>query len=155
MANRKPVRYCSVPQCERPYRSNGFCGSHDEQAKRGITPVDQFKPFKRDPRRCGVRGCARDHYARGTCRVHYGICNAFSLDLKRLQDIYDAPCGICGDAEAVIHVDHDHRCCPTGRSCGLCVRGGLCGTCNMALGAFKDSQDILRQAISYLAKTTR
>lgn len=34
----------------------------------------------------------------------------------------------------VAHVDHDHACCPGTRSCGLCVRGILCPTCNTRSG---------------------
>lgn len=47
--------------------------------------------------------------------------------------------------------DHDHGCCSTkGRACGKCVRGILCGPCNMALGAFGDDPGTLRRAIAYL-----
>ena len=35
----------------------------------------------------------------------------------------------------LIYVDHDHACCRgKNRSCGGCIRGLLCHTCNIALG---------------------
>jgi hypothetical protein len=47
-------------------------------------------------------------------------------------------CGMCRELFAegqLIHVDHDHGCCPAkNRSCGNCVRGLLCHGCNIALG---------------------
>jgi recombination endonuclease VII len=49
------------------------------------------------------------------------------------------------------HVDHDHQCCPgSGRSCGQCVRGLLCHSCNTALGNFGDDVDRLHAAVRYL-----
>lgn len=43
----------------------------------------------------------------------------------------DGLCAICQIWEAT-HVDHDHKCCTTpGKSCGRCIRGLLCGGCNL------------------------
>lgn len=54
------------------------------------------------------------------------------------------------------HVDHDHACCPAkGKTCGKCIRGLLCSTCNSGLGLFKDSEEVLQNAISYLAKNRK
>lgn len=48
-------------------------------------------------------------------------------------------CGICGKASLGrrLAVDHDRRCCSGRRSCGDCVRGLLCGSCNPKTGFFE------------------
>lgn len=55
-------------------------------------------------------------------------------------------CSICNlkldESIKKLYVDHDHK---TGK-----IRGLLCGPCNLALGGFKDSTDILQRAIEYL-----
>ncbi len=65
-------------------------------------------------------------------------------------------CEICksppSQGRTLLSVDHDHKCCPKGGSCGRCVRGLLCEDCNKAIGILKESKDTLRSAISYLDK---
>lgn len=56
-------------------------------------------------------------------------------------------CAICGTTEPgrgspYFHIDHDHA---TG-----VIRGLLCGSCNMGLGRFKDSESLLVKALEYL-----
>lgn len=50
-------------------------------------------------------------------------------------------CEICrrpfGERWSRATIDHDHRCCGGKRSCGSCVRGILCTTCNTALAGFE------------------
>lgn len=74
-----------------------------------------------------------------------GACS-LSVDREWLMDLQGHRCAICGINELgdtrQFAVDHDH-------STGL-VRGLLCANCNLGLGHFKDSTDILRAALSYL-----
>ena len=60
-------------------------------------------------------------------------------------------CALCEHVPTTkaLSVDHDHRCCPGLRSCGRCVRGLVCATCNRLLGWF----DKKREAV--LAYTER
>ena len=49
-------------------------------------------------------------------------------------------------------VDHDHACCPGIKTCGKCIRGLLCGSCNSFLGRVNDDSNSL---IAYLTKYAR
>jgi Recombination endonuclease VII len=43
-------------------------------------------------------------------------------------------CKLCQRLLIKFVIDHDHKCCPSRRSCGRCVRGLLCVSCNAMLG---------------------
>jgi hypothetical protein len=59
-------------------------------------------------------------------------------------------CAICGTAASKWHVDHDHACCPSIYTCGKCIRGILCRDCNVGLGNFRDSPELIECALTYL-----
>lgn len=51
------------------------------------------------------------------------------------------------------NVDHDHACCPDGgQTCGNCIRGLLCMSCNLMLGLLKDDAGAVRRILAYLSK---
>lgn len=50
----------------------------------------------------------------------------------------------------VVHIDHDHACCPGRYSCGKCVRGVLHPSCNKAIGFVQDDPKALRALAEYL-----
>lgn len=54
-------------------------------------------------------------------------------------------CRMPFDADQPIFIDHDHGCCPAEKtSCGTCVRGLLCLSCNTALGHIERRYDLAR-----------
>ena len=50
-------------------------------------------------------------------------------------------------------VDHDHNCCPKGRSCASCRRGLICFNCNTVLGKVNDNPEVLLSMIDYLKES--
>lgn len=82
-------------------------------------------------------GRLADNYLKRT----YGITMEDKISMIESQD---GKCAICGiyEPERGFCVDHNHA---TGE-----VRGILCNDCNVSLGGFRDSVEILKRAIEYL-----
>lgn len=78
-----------------------------------------------------------------------------SEELNILADKQDNRCLICHTyfKNTKFVIDHDHNCCPGTFSCGNCIRGLLCRTCNLGLGMFKDNIILLLSAAEYLNNT--
>jgi hypothetical protein len=82
----------------------------------------------------------------------YGITLDQYNDLLAKQGGGCAICGIDVEGEKKLSVDHDHDCCPGSKSCGKCIRGLLCGSCNRAVGLMEDNPDLLIAAAKYLKR---
>ena len=65
-------------------------------------------------------------------------------EYERLLAQQDSKCGICSRELAPPHIDHDHK---TGK-----LRGLLCFNCNVGLGHFQDSPELLAKAMAYLLR---
>ena len=125
-------------------------------------PLDAFHRDKgrRDGRYPACKECRRDRYRANRDRARaaqikhtYGITADEYAAILREQG---GGCAICGKPPEEngrdLAVDHDHSCCPGKRSCGKCVRGLLCVTCNPGIGYFKDSTELLLAAVAYLRR---
>jgi hypothetical protein len=102
---------------------------------------------------------------RGRIRLQqaaYGVANRSQIAAVRkgltaaaVQALLDGQgglCAICTTELATPHVDHDHSCCPGSRSCGKCVRGLLCASCNHMLGKAYDKPEVLEAGARYLRR---
>lgn len=95
------------------------------------------------------------HVLRRLRRHHVHISHVFWL-------LADPTCPICGinvltpvrqpngGMLAPLVIDHDHTCCVGDYSCGECVRGLICQTCNFLIGQAHDNPAVLRAAAEYL-----
>lgn len=86
-------------------------------------------------------------------------CEDWDALFAALWEAQGGKCYLCEDdlgaAERQVHLDHDHSCCPAGRSCEVCRRGLACGSCNVAIGYVLDDPDRLHRIADNLeaAKT--
>jgi hypothetical protein len=78
-------------------------------------------------------------------------------DWAALWESQDGCCYLCGSAlvDGKIHIDHDHSCCGSKRSCLICRRGLSCGLCNHAIGMAADDPDRLRRMADALEMAKR
>ena len=87
------------------------------------------------------------------------------LDVESLYLSQNGVCAICAKGlenpaleETVrfsMSIDHDHNCCPSETTCGLCIRGLLCRDCNLMIGHAKDNLKTLKKAVEYLEQTNK
>lgn len=84
-------------------------------------------------------------YRRRDLKKKFGISQGQWLALLEHQG---GQCAVCGSSQpggiGAFHVDHNHS---TGK-----VRGLLCMPCNLGIGAFKDSSEVLSKAVAYLER---
>lgn len=84
----------------------------------------------------------------------------WDADLAAFWEAQDGRCYLCGEElpeDAFPNprgrgpaIDHDHRCCPTKRSCKVCRRGLACQRCNTTIGFFNDDPALLRRVADAL-----
>lgn len=87
-------------------------------------------------------------------RINTRLKSQFGIDIEdyeKMLDDQNGECAICGATQADIrkhrlHVDHCHDT--------DVVRGLLCSNCNMGLGKFQDSLELLERAVAYLKNPT-
>ncbi|MFE7896485.1 endonuclease VII domain-containing protein [Streptomyces sp. NPDC057424] len=119
------------------YRSDGArkrCVSCEE-----VKPVSGFYPFSK-----AADGLKRECIE---CNWVYNIKIRFNITAEQYERILASQgggCAICEKDAALnpngnrLAIDHLHSCCPKDKyTCGKCVRGLLCTSCNTMLGKYE------------------
>lgn len=109
--------------------------------------VKRLTEFHRAPQQSGGDNCyckdCRKVQARAThLKRSYGMTVA---EYDAMVEEQGGVCACCRERPPQ-HVDHDHQ---TGE-----VRGVVCFRCNAGIGQFSDRADLMRNAITYLERTT-
>lgn len=169
---------CAFTGCTASRRYDQLCMGHYNQQRRGLPlrPLRKMTdPTARDSagnkqcRRC-ERWLVTSEFSTNNARPDglTAYCRRCERDKALIHyygitiDEYDAmlarqggSCAICrGQTKdgRSFFVDHDHACCPGQRTCGGCVRGLLCGDCNLGIGYFNDDTTRIQRAITYLQR---
>lgn len=114
---------------------------------KNIKKLDEFR--RRSNQKDGLdyncKICSCQQSKESKYRIRYGITlQEKEQMLKKQNDL----CGLCNEKIiGRICVDHDHK--------KELVRGILCNSCNIGLGAFYDNTNKLVKAIKYLEKWNR
>lgn len=116
--------------------------------KQRLEHPDEYKAYAKAWRTAN-RDRIKVYNRRGKLKEYFG------LSVEQYESLFEGQngeCGICHKSglRRYLDVDHDHSCCPGKKSCGKCVRGLLCSSCNVALGGFQDNPILLEAAIRYL-----
>jgi hypothetical protein len=108
----------------------------------------QYRKRRAEYKRTEIGREAEARYRNGTRKTTaklYRLKSRYNLTPEEVEAMKAAQCNLCAICNTEPknwHIDHDHV---TNE-----VRGLLCGPCNMALGLFKDSPEVLKQAVKYL-----
>jgi hypothetical protein len=112
------------------------------------TPEAMDRARQRFAERVAVHGrivdpAAKRRWNQAHKLVRYGLTRE---QFDRLLEIQQNACAMCHtrfEEEQPIFIDHDHACCPDEKSsCGKCVRGLLCLSCNTALGLIERKYEL-------------
>ena len=149
-AKRSDAVYCSAFCAQKAwYKANPekreeylaqFAERHPDYIKNRLARI------KADPERYAIlQERKRRYYLNRKNSRHNCDWDEMFAGLWHLQD---GKCYLCEeslnpDAYCNIHLDHDHSCCPLGRSCEKCRRGLACQRCNTLIGLVKDDPDYL------------
>lgn len=154
-----------------PHSAITVCGTHRTHqsrygeyrvinVRRPWLPADRDEQNQKQCRNCLMWLPTTDYYnaattvdrLAGSCKACvrlYQLAYQYGLDPHTWAALTANGCQACGGYDG-ISVDHDHSCCPGSVTCGKCVRGALCRSCNTALGLLNDSAARLDQLARYL-----
>ena len=140
---------CTVENCSKPIWYSYYCESHYRRNVKWGNPIIERLCFDCattvvDPKVIGNHFYCVECYELISTYGHLLPLTKGQLSnhkLRRAKAIsillsQDFKCALCKETTNDWRIDHNHLCCSDskGTSCGRCVRGLLCHTCNLMIG---------------------
>ena len=122
----------------------------DVKARQARLAAEKYAAMSTEERSTYIQTGVENRRATG-----YNLRSRYGITIEQYDEMLvsqDGGCAICGkapDESRRLSVDHDHSCCPGAKTCGKCIRGLLCITCNVWLGYYENEEWISR-ARAYL-----
>jgi hypothetical protein len=126
----------TLNECEDQIRKgNRWCSRH-----KCFLPDEEFHSGRRGLCRC----CERERQFEKMYNLPYTW-------YRKTLEAQGGTCAICKTYPEgkVLSLDHDHRCCGAGTSCGSCARGLLCTKCNILVGLIESNREAALVALYY------
>ena len=151
------MEICEVSGCNKSKRRSGpktkYCHMHYRRFRlygdAGTSDAKRVRSY--NGKTCKIIGCNETALKKEMCAMHYDSERGSKLSAQEIDNMKKNGCMVCGSFDRLT-LDHDHSCCPTGKSCRNCVRGILCHKCNTAAGLLNDNPDIMLSLATYILK---
>lgn len=127
---------CIVDSCDKPKYAKDMCKRHYERVLRHGTLETKNTRYDKDKTYINSEGYeVRAELIR---KSHLKI--KYDMTIEEYEDRAASGCECCGekDYHGTMHVDHDHSCCDSDITCGKCVRGIVCASCNASIGSMEN-----------------
>jgi hypothetical protein len=89
-------------------------------------------------------------------RKNSDLIYQYNITSETYAQMLEGQGGVCLGCEdppepgKLLCVDHDHDCCPGKKSCGKCVRGLLCGPCNLLEAKIRKALHAAARLVAYI-----
>jgi hypothetical protein len=132
-SQRTNTKTCSFEFCDSPHYAKTYCRKHYARLMRNGTTERQNEPVD-------IIGLMKTEQLKELSNKKSYLLNTYKMTLEDYIERASKGCEICGRLSAEnLHVDHDHNCCNTPKSCGVCVRGVICNRCNTAVDKYENN----------------
>lgn len=149
------INKCNVDGCQKPKRRNGaktlYCHMHYKRflTYGNVGQSNEHRIYSYAGKICKINECNKMAKKKDMCTFHYDSQKGSLLSAESIAEMKKTGCNVCGSFSRLT-LDHDHSCCPVGRSCTNCVRGILCHKCNTAAGLLDDDSERMIALSAYI-----